>query len=154
MNHIVCLKWGDKFSADYVNNLYSAIKRHTSEEFRLHCYTDNARDILPNVKVHKLPELNLTGWWYKLWLFSNEIKIPEGEKIMFFDLDTLVTGPIDHILQFDPADKMVGLQNFYHPTRFASGLLMWTHGCHTHIWQKFIENPQKAINSTSDGYRS
>jgi hypothetical protein len=70
---------------------------------------------------------------------------------MFFDLDTLVTGNIDNILQYEPGDKLMGLQNFYHPTRFASGLLMWTHGTQHHIWDRFQKDPQTAINSTTDG---
>ena len=45
----------------------------------------------------------------------------------------------------------MGLQNFYRPTRFASGLLMWTHGTQHHIWDRFQQDPQGAINSTTDG---
>lgn len=151
MEDIVCLKWGNKFGPEYVNNLYAGIKRNTNIPFQLHCYTDDVTGVAKGIKCHNLPDIPLTGWWFKIWLFSDEIGIDPGNTIMFFDLDTLVTGNIDHILQFDPADKMVALQNWYRPARLNSSLLMWTHGCHTHIWDRFQKDPQTAINSTTDG---
>lgn len=151
MIEVVCLKWGDKFGPEYVNNLYNGIKRNTNVPFQLHCYTDDASCVDKGIKCHDLPDIPLTGWWFKIWLFSNEIGIDPGSTIMFFDLDTLVTGNIDNILQCKVGNKLMGLQNFYRPTRFASGLLMWTHGTQHHIWDRFQQDPQGAINSTTDG---
>ena len=42
---------------------------------------------------------------------------------MFFDLDTIVTGNIDDILEYDCPKDLTGLRNFYNPDRFAGGLL-------------------------------
>lgn len=151
MINVVCLKWGDKFSADYVNNLFSGIERNTTTPFKFHCFTDDFAGILENIQCHKLPELDITGWWYKLWLFSNEVPFESGERIMFFDLDTIVTGNIDDILEYDCPADLCGLRNFYHPTRFASGLLMWRHGTQSHIWNNFLVDPAKAQALSRDG---
>jgi hypothetical protein len=136
---------------DYVNHLYAGIKRNTTVEFKFHCFTDDETDIIPQVICHKLPNNRLTGWWNKLWLFSNELPIENGQRVMFFDLDTLITGNIDDILNYSCPNDMIGLKNFYHPTRFASGLMMWKHGTQTHIWEKFLDDPIKAQQSCRDG---
>lgn len=151
MINIVCLKWGDKFSSDYVNHLFLGIERNTTVPFRFHCFTEDKTDILPNIECHALPDLDITGWWYKLWLFSDDMPFDPGERIMFFDLDTIVTGNIDNILEYDCPAGIVGLRNFYRPNRFASGLLMWLHGSQTHVWQRFLLDPQQAQKLSPDG---
>ena len=151
MIDIICLKWGTKFGPEYVNNLYSGIARNTTVDFRFHCFTDDVTGVRPEVFCHDLPKLNITGWWYKLWLFSNELRFNPGDRIMFFDLNTLVTGNIDDILSHECDKNLTGLRNFYRPQRFASGLLMWRHGTQTHIWEKFKADPQGAQQQSPDG---
>ena len=144
MIDVVCLKWGHKFSSEYVNNLFSGIERNSTVPFKFHCFTDNDSGILENITCHKLPDLDITGWWYKLWLFSNDMPFKLGDRIMFFDLDTLVTGNIDDILEYDCPYDLTGLRNFFYPDKFASGLLMWRHGTQTQVWTEFLSEPRKA----------
>ena len=43
MNHekiIICMKWGTKFGAGYVNRLYAMAQRNITGPFRLVCFTD------------------------------------------------------------------------------------------------------------------
>ncbi len=42
IKQIICIKWGVKYSADYVNRLYAMTARYTSPPFQLYCFTDNA----------------------------------------------------------------------------------------------------------------
>ena len=151
MINIVSLKWGDKFGAEYVNNLFSGIERNSTVPFKFHCFTDDTTGVLENIQCHNLPDMDITGWWYKLWLFSDEMPFEPGERIMFFDLDTIVTGNIDDILEYDCPADLIGLRNFYNPERFASGLLMWRHGTQTHIWREFVAEPRKAQAQSPDG---
>jgi len=144
MIHIVCLKWGEKFSPIYVNNLYKGIKSNSTVDFKFHCFTDNSAMINSDIIVHNLPSNNLEGWWNKLYLFSNDIAIPYGEKILFVDLDTIITNNIDDLLTHIPR-SIVGLRSFFKPTVFASGLMLWYHGVHSHVWSNFIEDPEKHI---------
>ena len=69
----VCLKFGTKYSAEYVNNLYSALVKRTADyygmkkghmdgtgvgvrgRFRLVCYTENAEGLCAGIEVHPLP---------------------------------------------------------------------------------------------------
>lgn len=151
--HVICLKWGTKYSSEYVNNLFAAIRRHSTIPINLYCFTDDANGItIPNIKILPLPENNLEGWWNKLYLFSKDLPIPAGEKIVFFDLDTLVTSNIDDILLFEP-NSLVVLRDFYTGLaksvqgndNIGSGLMMWTHGNYQYVWDQFIEDPKSAM---------
>lgn len=155
MIHVVCLKWGTKFGPEYVNNLFAGILRHSSVPVTLHCFTDDPTGI--NVKgtnIHPLPFDNLEGWWNKLYLFSNDMPIPKGEKIVFFDLDTIVTNNIDTILTVN-ANRLIALRDFFTgiaqsvvgDNNMGSGFMAWTHGQYSAVWDQFIKNPAKVIKS-------
>ena len=45
MNYVVCLKYGDKYSADYVNKLYNGVKRNLTVPFEFVCYTEDPKGI-------------------------------------------------------------------------------------------------------------
>ena len=51
MNYIVCLKWGKKYSAEYVNKLYYMTQRHCKVPHEFVCFTDDLRDINPKIKT-------------------------------------------------------------------------------------------------------
>jgi hypothetical protein len=40
MLNVVCMKWGDKYGPEYVNKLYSMVRRHLHKEYRFICLTD------------------------------------------------------------------------------------------------------------------
>ena len=54
MNYVVCLKHGDKYGADYVNKLYSMIKRHTTIPIEFICFTEKPNGIDPGVKIRPI----------------------------------------------------------------------------------------------------
>lgn len=149
MIDIVCLKWGTKFGPEYVNNLYSGIKRNTTVPFKFHCFTEDSTDLIEDVIIQELPDLGVDGWWNKIYLFNDQLPFEPGSRIMFFDLDTIITGNIDHILNYE-CGHMVGLTNFYRGS-FATGLIMWRHGVMSRAWDTFKMNPRQHINSTTDG---
>ena len=51
MNYIICLKWGKKYSAEYVNKLYSMLSKHVHVPFTLTCMTNEPDGILPEIKI-------------------------------------------------------------------------------------------------------
>ena len=71
MQTIVCMKWGTRYPALYVNRLWSMIKRHTVRPTRLVCFTDDPTGVDPAVEVFPLPEIDIPdaiAWtpWRKL----------------------------------------------------------------------------------------
>ncbi len=150
MINIICLKWGTKYGPEYVNRLYAGIRRNTTQEFRLLCFTDDNRGITSAVETHALPfSSELDSWWNKLYLFSRDLPISLDDTVFYIDLDTLVVDNIDHLLKFQP-NKLTALRDFYHGIAksaglVGSGLMSWPHGMYDHVWRQFIADPQAVI---------
>lgn len=155
MYNIVCLKWGNKFTPDYVNNLYAGVKRNTTLPIKFHCVTENPKGIHPGINIINLPQLSLSSWWYKLWLFSKEF--PIKGRIFYLDLDTIITDNIDDILKVDkPFVTLIDVFKILNPNRtdnwgrwgeqVGSGVMSWD-GDFSHIWESFIKNPKENIQS-------
>ncbi len=110
MNQVICIKWGEKYSGDYVNRLQRMLERQTTAPFQLHCFTDSAEGIFPEVKVHPLPELGceipktVPGKFPKIALWRKDLPVPAGPAL-FIDLDTVLVGNIDCYFEVgDPQD--------------------------------------------------
>ena len=44
-NIVLCMKWGTKYGADYVNLLYNMVKRHTTVDCKMVCLTDRTEGL-------------------------------------------------------------------------------------------------------------
>lgn len=152
MINIVCLKWGNKYGPEYVNRLYAMVRRHTTQDFRFWCLTEDVAGIRSEVFIVPLQFGDtLDSWWNKIWLFSRDLPIPLGEQIFYIDLDTVIVSNIDDLLT-DQVPDIVMLRDFYQGIartagQVGSGLMSWRHGSYEKIWQDFIQNPVAAIKS-------
>ena len=106
MNYVVCVKWGNKYPAKYVNVLKNMVARHTTVEYTFHCLTDDPTGIDPDVNIVKLPnDPWIKIWWSKLWMFSPEM--PVKGNILFFDLDVVIFDNIDPLFTHEPGKFMI-----------------------------------------------
>lgn len=146
----ICVKWGDKYSADDVNSLYRMVEKNTSLPFSFMCLTDDPTNV--DTMCALLPDLPLTKWWWKLFmfkdnLFSNNVNI-------YFDLDVVIKGNIDGIRaserlkiidrSFNPKTQFWEYEPF-HTSAFCyynSSILVWKNNTKQFIWDKFIKRPQ------------
>jgi hypothetical protein len=107
--HFVCVKWGSKYGADYVNNLCRAINRRmqclmdamTSRRVQYQCYclTESSCGVDEDITCLPLLRSDMAsvawqGWWFKAALFQPQLL---GENIAdafvcYFDLDTIFCG--------------------------------------------------------------
>jgi hypothetical protein len=87
--NVVCLKWGDRYPAEYVNRLYRMVNRHLSKPFKFYCLTESKEGLLPAIHQLPLETSDLIGWWYKLSLFKKDFYGLEGD-ILYFDLDLVI----------------------------------------------------------------
>ena len=53
------MKWGSRYGPSFVNRLFKSIKRHTTRDTRLICFTDDNTDIDLQIQCKKLPTINL-----------------------------------------------------------------------------------------------
>lgn len=154
MINILCLKWGVKYGPEYVNILFSAIKRNTTVPFKFHCFTDNTTGINDGIQTHPLPFNDIEGWWNKLYMFSPDLPFKQNDHLLFVDLDTLITDNIDHLLTYKPLVITV-LRDFYTGISrsvtgndsVGSGLMAWRHRQYDKIWAEFVQDPKAAMRS-------
>lgn len=99
-NYVVCLKWGNKYSAEYVNKLYNMVSRNLTIDYEFVCFTENAAGIDTNIRIEPLPELGLQGWWYKPYFLGADI--PLRGTLLFIDLDVVIFKNIDNLFAFEP----------------------------------------------------
>lgn len=119
---------------EYVNILFDMVHRNISDKipYTFICFTDLTEGLNPAIETRSLPE-NLIGWFNKLYLFKEGL-FPDGDRIIYFDLDTVITGGLDDIIKYE-GDFAI-LKDFYHP-RYAPGMMLWRAGKMAEIWESY-----------------
>jgi hypothetical protein len=121
MNAVVCyLRESEKFSQDHVLRLKSMVERNLFSPFQFLCLTSS--EILGVSTL--APSLNLPLWWGKLELFFHP-EIVAFDNILYFDLDTVIVGRIDEMMNIDC--PLAFLEDFLEPWRLATGVMFWQH---------------------------
>ena len=108
--NVLCMKWGTKYSPEYVNTLYSMVNRNLLRSFRFICLTDDPSGLNEKIETFPIPELsiNLSGperGWNKLSVFSKPLYDIEG-RVLCLDLDIIITGSLDELFDH-PGDVMI-----------------------------------------------
>ena len=134
MIHVICIKWGTKYSSEYVNKLFKGIQRNTTKEFSFTCFTEISNGIVyPEIKIQPIPYF--TGDWYsKIGLYNQDLYLPD-DQIFYFDLDTVITGNLDEIFSY--AGDFAILQDFYRPKGYGSGLMGWRPAAVNYMWTNY-----------------
>lgn len=137
MLRICCIRAGEKYSPAYVSNLFDMVRRNLPDglEGEFICFTDQWDDLPEGITVRPLP-FDLPGWWSKLALFRNSI-FRAGDRIIFMDLDTLITGPLDDLVAYD--GPFACLRDFYRPDGLQSSIMCWEAGTNSEIWKGFLK---------------
>lgn len=109
--NVVCLKWGDRYGAHFVNRLYDGVRRNLGREFRFVCFTDDAAGLRPEVEPHPLPPVDLPErfqrtTWLKLGLFADGLADLHGD-CLFLDLDLAVTGDMGCFFDYMPGKRCI-----------------------------------------------
>lgn len=147
MQTVLCLKWGDRYGSDYVNRLYSSVKRHTNRPLRFVCITDDASGISAGVEIKPMPEFNLPEVFRKhpfrrMFIFDHQLFDLSGD-VLHFDLDVVITSNIDPLFDYEPDSSFCVPQNW---TQFGKSIgnmsvFRFRVGAHSNIWRLFSENP-------------
>ena len=109
---IFCLKWGTKYSNDYVIRLYNQCKKFIQIDFDFICVTDNPKKFHPNILIEDLTPYKIrSGKWGGQVFTAEKIKLlsdPKfiGKKILF-DLDLLFFNDLtDYVISYEPSKPM------------------------------------------------
>ncbi|MEO1106313.1 MAG: glycosyl transferase [Pseudomonadota bacterium] len=110
---IVCINWGTRYGAPYINRLYRMVCANTTPPFRFVAFTDTRDGVDPGVECFDLPEMpgfmpeRTIGQWPKSRLWAAELADLKGP-FLFLDLDVAITGSLDPFFEFgDPQDVVL-----------------------------------------------
>jgi FkbM family methyltransferase len=103
------------------------------------CFTEDFADYPKGIIKQELPHPGLKGWFNKLALFKPGL-FSESDRILYFDLDTLITGNIGDIAAYDGEHARLAPFFANVQEKFAgpqSGVMAWRGGFGAHIWKAF-----------------
>ena len=118
--NVLCIKWGKKYSPEYVNRLHNMVRRHLHRPFRFVCLTDDAQGIDPGIEVKPIPPIGFDEFdqrkpwtfghgWLKLTSFAKPLYDLEG-RTLFLDLDIVIVDSLDPF--FDQPGEFVVIKEW------------------------------------------
>ncbi len=146
-NTVLCLKWGRKYSAKYVNILYHSVKRNLSLDYDFVCLTDNKQGLDEGIKTFDLidipvPKEGKNSSWRRLALFSPEIASACGIKgrVLYIDLDVIIKGSLNGIF-LQPAGFLVARRK---GDSADISVCRFEVGSQERVWRRYVQNPEDA----------
>jgi hypothetical protein len=152
MLKICTVYFGNKYTPDYVGNLFRSIKRNSSIPFQSICISDN-----PNVEADIVLPYNYNSdiklHWHKLKFFSpNYAYQKPGDDIIIMDIDQVITGNVDDLIGHPVEDgELVTYGIWWNSEQLIKqGLALETNGGFykfksgtlSYVWDDFITAPE------------
>jgi hypothetical protein len=138
---VLCMKWGTKYGAEYVDRLYAMVRRHLSGDFRFVCLTDDSRGVRSEVQCLPIPELRLPPGtpergWTKLTVFGADLHGLQGTALLL-DLDSVIVDDIDPFFEL-PGEFFI-IHDWKRPWRITgnSSVVRFRIGAHAEVLAEF-----------------
>jgi len=150
--NILCVRFGNKYSIEYVKRLRNMVSRNISIPYKFFCLTDDPTPIDNVINIVRPNKGYTKGWWHKVHMFDPGLPI-EG-RILYFDLDVIIHNNIDKLCLYLPKD-FVGIRDFnrkFHPgwKNLNSSVMSWNHKTQSHVWNQFNANSSRALRLHGD----
>lgn len=147
------MKWGTRYGPEYVNRLFHMVQRHMSGElgkdYRFICITDDVTGLADGIETKPLPPINdqlppnmKSKPWLKLMVTDATLFDIEGD-ILFFDVDLIITGPIDDFFTYEPECSFVVIYNWTEPGKNTGNTSVFRLkvGSHPYLFKNFLADP-------------
>lgn len=157
VKQIICINWGTKYGAPFINRLYAMVARNITPPFTFTCFTDSFEGLRPEILCEDLPPLNLDemptntpGIWQKSRLWGPKLGNLKGP-VLFLDLDLVIVGSLDSFFEVGEPDDVILAKNQTTPFERLgqTSLFRFQVGKLVPLQQKFTANPQ----GIADEYR-
>ena len=152
MKQIICMKWGARYSAEYVNRLHAMVTRHTTPPFRFICMTDDSAGLDERVEVWDCPTVDVPNphnnrGWRKISLWAERLGDLEGQAL-FLDLDLVVTGSLDAFFTYEPEATYCVMRNWSTPGKRIGNTSVYRFnvGSHPYLLRNLLADPMGIIN--------
>ncbi|WP_299823396.1 glycosyl transferase [uncultured Jannaschia sp.] len=146
---ILCIKWGNRYSPDYVNRLYGMVARNITPPFTFTVLTDDAHGLRPEVRHAPIPDVGVEmphgvpGKWPKAALWANELSDLKGP-VLFVDLDVVILRSLDEFFDYGNPEDVFLSRNAAKPFHRIgqTSLFRFPVGKLEPILEKFRTDPQ------------
>jgi len=134
--NVLCVKWGTKYPADYVNRLRNMVSRNLPLPHRFVCLTDDAAGLEHGIETLPFLQTDLEYCWNKLLLFD---RLPLEGVGLYLDLDVVVTGDLTPIATTRPDDPFVGVVDWYRldDLQYNASVMRFHLNRHHHVIDNF-----------------
>ena len=150
---IVCINWGTKYGAPYINRLYAMVRKNITPPFRFVAFTDTTEGVHGDIECFDLPEMpgfmpkNTLGQWPKSRLWAPQLGDLTGP-FLFVDLDVVITGSLDPFFEFGKPEDVVLARNPAKPIHKLgqTSIYRMPVGALAPLQKLFAEDPQGVAN--------
>ena len=112
--NVICIKWGKAYGAEDVNKLYGMVSRNMKKHvLHFYCFTDDGHNLHKGIIVKPLPKINCAQEDIK-YVYQKEVGLCDdnlgglnGQRVLFFDLDVVITGSLDEFVSFPKKDEFI-----------------------------------------------
>ena len=142
MENIICMKWGTRYGANYVNILAAMVRRNMTRPYRFVCFTDNGDGLNPGIEVRPLPKLELPKhWpercWTKLTVFGEKLADLEG-RALFLDLDVVILDSLEPFFELPGEFRIIDDWDFKGSVIGNSSVFRFEIGKHADVLEHFL----------------
>lgn len=157
VKQVICINWGTKYGAPFINRLYAMVARNITPPFTFTCFTDNRVGLNAEILCENLPPLyvdnmpiNSRGIWQKARLWGPSLGKLQGP-VLFLDLDLVIVSSLDVFFEIGEADDVVLARNQTTPFERLgqTSLFRFPVGKLVPLQEKFRSDPQ----GVADEYR-
>ncbi|MDR2077368.1 MAG: hypothetical protein LBP39_00170, partial [Rickettsiales bacterium] len=165
--NVVCIKWGnsDYCSARHVNNLFRSVIENTKYTINFYCFTDNAEGLNDAIvpialpKVKNLDRVACNIYQKEVGLCENNLANLEGQRVLYFDLDTVIVGNIDSFFELPKNDEFYIIEDWSHRGGIVgqASCYSWVVGTLGYIkshFEEFYDEVYKTFGTASQEYLS
>jgi len=149
---VICMRWGTRYGADYVNRLHAMVRRNTQRPLRFVCFTDDSTGYDEGIEAKPLPHIDLperVQWfpWRKIGLWQDPLEDITGD-VLFFDIDLVITGSIDPFFDHAPEKTYIVAENWTQP---GSGIgntscYRFRVGAHSYLYDNLMADPAAKVD--------
>jgi hypothetical protein len=152
-----CVIHGDAYQWTYVQKLYAMLCRNLTFPVKLHVFTEEEREVPDPFIKHTLDTWpGIAGpksaWWYKIQMFNPD---HFSGQLLYFDLDVVITGNIDWMLQAPPSHFST-IRDFRYLQRPAwaginSSVMLWDTTRFSNVWESFMSQGPSTVTARYPG---
>lgn len=140
--------------AKHVNVLAASVSRNLKMPHEIVCVTDMPEGIDGGIRIVPLWDdlRSFRRCFVRLKAFAPQMAEVLGPRFVSIDLDTVVTGPLDHL--FDRPEPFVAWQDQARITPYCGAQWMLTAGAHPEVWETFNYDEWQGLKAKTGYYGS